>query len=280
MTVRKVIGHTITYLILTILAAIFLFPLVWMVASSFKQNPQIYNDFGSIRAFLPPKPHADYFINYTTDFNNVPLLRQALNSLFYTAVIVLGNLVVNSMAGYAFARLNFPLKRFWFILIIALLIFPSEILLFPQYIIVYRLGWINSYAALIMPAIADAFSIYIFRQFFLGIPVELEEAARLDGASVLRIFAQIIIPLSKPVLATVAIFSFVAHWNDFLWPLIVTTTNNMSTIQIGLQALFGSKVTQWGQITAGLTFATIPMIIIFSLFQKYYVQGLKYGGGK
>ncbi|UOF88698.1 carbohydrate ABC transporter permease [Fodinisporobacter ferrooxydans] len=277
---RRFLNNTVSYAILIILAAIFLFPLVWMIVSSFKQNAQIYNDFGSVKAFLPPRPHVGYFLNYTIDFSNVPLIRQAFNSLFYTALIVAGNLIVNSMAGYAFARLNFPLKRFLFALLIALLVFPSEILLFPQYIIIYKLGWINSYAALVMPAVADAFSIYILRQFFLGIPAELEEAARIDGASALRIFVQVVLPLSKPVLATVAVLSFVAHWNDFLWPLIVTTSSQMGTIQIGLQALFGAKVTQWGQITAGLTFATIPMIIVFSLFQKYYVQGLKYTGGK
>jgi fructooligosaccharide transport system permease protein len=280
MRLRRFVGNGVMYVILVLVAVVFLFPTLWMIASSFKQNTQIYNSLGTLAAFIPPKFHAGYFSNYSIDFSNTPLLRAAFNSFFYSAVVVIGNIAVSAMAGFAFARLNFPFKKLWFGLVIALLVFPAEILLFPNYIIVYKLGWINNYASLIVPKLADAFSIFLFRQFFMGIPEELEEAARIDGASVLRIFAQIIIPLSKPVIATVAVLTFVANWNDFLWPLLVTTNSKMTTIQIALQALFGGQVTQWGQIMAGLTFATIPMIIVFLLFQKYYVQGLKYSGGK
>ncbi|ARK30080.1 carbohydrate ABC transporter permease [Halalkalibacter krulwichiae] len=278
---RKLIKNTVLYVFMTILAFLFLFPLIWMLVSSLKNEFQIFEDIGSIRAFLPPAaPEGGYFANYIAAFQRVDLFRYMVNSLVYTIGILLCGLVVNSMAGYALARFQFPLRHFWLAVIIATLIIPPESIFLPLYVLVYNLGWVNTYTGLIVPFVANAFSIFLFRQFFLDFPKEIEEAAKIDGCSQIGIFFKIIVPLSKPIFATVAIFTFINHWNDFLWPLVVATEDRMRTIQIGLQYFMNQPPIQWGQVMAALTVTTIPMLLIFIFLQRYYIQGLTHTGSK
>ncbi|MCE7794822.1 carbohydrate ABC transporter permease [Salipaludibacillus sp. CUR1] len=272
----------ILYVTMSFLAVIFLFPLVWMVMSSLKGDVQIFRDMTSIKAFLPPMPNEvdGYFQNYIMAFERVNLLRYIMNSLIYTIGIIIFGLIVNSMAGYALARFQFPLRNFWLAVIIATLIIPPESIFLPLYVLVFNLGWVNTYTGLIVPFIANAFAIFLFRQFFLDFPRELEEAAKIDGCSQIGIFFRIIVPLSKPVFATVAIVLFINHWNDFLWPLVVANDDSMRTIQIGLQYFMNQPPIQWGQVMAALTVATVPMLLIFIFLQRYYVQGLAHTGSK
>jgi ABC-type glycerol-3-phosphate transport system permease component len=271
------------YVITSLLAVIFLFPLVWMIMSSLKGDLLIFRDMTSFRAFLPPLPNeidGGYFHNYVMAFERVNLMRYIMNSLIYTIGIIIFGLIVNSMAGYALARFNFPFRNFWLAVIIATLIIPPESIFLPLYVLVFNLGWVNTYTGLIVPFIANAFAIFLFRQFLLDFPRELEEAAKIDGCSQLGIFFKIIVPLTKPVFATVAIVLFINHWNDFLWPLVVANDDSMRTIQIGLQYFMNQPPVQWGQVMAALTVATVPMLIIFIFLQRYYVQGLAHTGSK
>ncbi len=280
---KKLMRKIALYVSLLVLTILFLFPLVWMLVSSLKNEFQIFQDMTSIQAFLPPAPGSvedGYFHNYVSAFQRVDLLQYITNSLIYTIGIIVLGLVVNSMAGYALARFRFPLAGFWLGVIIATLIIPPESIFLPLYVLVYDLGWVNTYTGLIVPFIANAFAIFLFRQFFLDFPKELEEAAKMDGCSQIGIFFRIVVPLSKPVFATVAIILFINHWNDFLWPLVVASDESMRTIQIGLQYFMNQKPIQWGQVMAALTIATIPMLLIFTFLQRYYVQGLTHTGSK
>lgn len=280
---KKLMRKSLLYTSLVVLTILFLFPLIWMLVSSMKNEFQIFEDMTSIQAFLPPAPgevEGGYFHNYIKAFERVDLIQYITNSLIYTIGIIILGLVVNSMAGYALARFRFPLAGFWLGLIIATLIIPPESIFLPLYVLVYDLGWVNTYTGLIVPFIANAFAIFLFRQFFLDFPKELEEAAKIDGCSQIGIFFRIIVPLSKPVFATVAIVLFINHWNDFLWPLVVASDESMRTIQIGLQYFMNQKPIEWGQVMAALTIATVPMLLIFTFLQRYYVQGLTHTGSK
>lgn len=267
------------YLGMTVAALIFMFPLIWMVVSSFKDDAMIFSDITSLRAFWPAFKE-DVFFNYKEVLGKLPLIKAMLNSLSYIVVIIAVGLIVNSMAGYAFARLKFPKKNFFFSLILAVMIIPAQTVMLPQFSIIYKLGLSNSYLALILPAIASPMYIFLFRQNFMGIPESIEEAAKLDGASALRTFFQLIVPLAKPVYATVSILVFIAYWNDFVWPVMVISDTSKQTIQMALSSLFSIKPVNYGNVMAGLTLVTIPVLIIFLSLQKYYVAGIASTGAK
>lgn len=267
------------YLGMTVAALIFMFPLIWMVVSSFKDDAMIFSDITSLRAFLPAFKE-DILFNYKEVLEKLPLIKAMLNSLSYIVVIIAVGLVVNSMAGYAFARLKFPKKNFFFSLILAVMIIPAQTVMLPQFSIIYKLGLSNSYLALILPAIASPMYIFLFKQNFMGIPESIEEAAKLDGASALRTFFQLIVPLAKPVYATVSILVFIAYWNDFVWPVMVISDTSKQTIQMALSSLFSIKPVNYGNVMAGLTLVTIPVLIIFLSLQKYYVAGIASTGAK
>ncbi|OYD59851.1 ABC transporter permease [Fictibacillus aquaticus] len=264
-------------MVLIILACLFLFPLVWMVISSFKTESRIFMDLTSFNAFLP----TDFtFANYSAVFERIPFFRYIITSTLYVSVIVVLGLFVNSLAAYAFARMTFKGRDVLFAAVVALIIIPFESILLPLYLIVDELDWLNTYQALIVPFIANAFNIFMFRQFFLNLPKELEESARMDGASTLRIFFQIVIPLSKPVFITVALLTFITHWGDFMWPLIATTDESVRPLQVGMQFFFHQPPVKYGHIMAALTMGTIPLLLIFLFFQKYYVRGIASAGMK
>lgn len=276
---KSIQGKIIAYVGLTVLALVFMFPLIWMVVSSFKDDAMIFTDISSLKAFLPAFKE-DVFFNYREVVAKLPLIKAMLNSFFYIFFILLFGLIVESMAGYAFARLKFPMKNLLFSLILAIMVIPVQTVMLSQFSIIYKLGLSNSYLALILPALANPVYIFLFRQNFMGIPESIEEAAKLDGSSALRTFFQLIIPLAKPMYATVAILIFVQYWNDFVWPVMVISDNKKQTIQMALSSLFNIQPVNYGHVMAGLTIVTIPVLIIFLSLQKYYVAGITHTGAK
>lgn len=272
---RKIVFYIGT----TLLALIFMFPLIWMVVSSFKDDALIFSDISSLKAFVPSFKK-DVFFNYKEVIGKLPLLKAMLNSFFYIFFIILFGLIVNSMAGYAFARLDFPKKTLIFSIILAVMVIPAQTVMLPQFSIIYKMKLSNSYMALILPALASPMYIFLFRQNFMGIPESIEEAAKIDGASALRTFFQLIVPLAKPIYATVGILMFIAYWNDFVWPVMVISDTAKQTIQMALSSLFNIQPVNYGNVMAGLTLVTIPVLIIFLSLQKYYVAGVASTGAK
>lgn len=260
-----------------IVALIFVSPLLWMIAASLKPEAQIFSDMSNIRTFWPT---AATLGNYVEVFTRVNMMKFILNSLFYVFVIVILDLAVNSVCGYALAKFNFPGKELLLTVVISLMVLPMEAIMLPLYKEVASLGWVNTWAGLIVPFVGKCFSIYMFRQFFLDIPDDLLEAAAIDGCGPVKTFFTIVMPISGTVYATIFILDFVAHWNDFMWPMLVVTGEDMRTIQLAIQTFFGSKPIHYGAIMASLTISAIPMLLMFVFLQKYYVEGIASTGIK
>ena len=260
-----------------IVALIFVSPLLWMIAASLKPEAQIFSDMSNIRTFWPA---AATLGNYVEVFTRVNMMKFILNSLFYVFVIVILDLAVNSVCGYALAKFNFPGKELLLTVVISLMVLPMEAIMLPLYKEVASLGWVNTWAGLIVPFVGKCFSIYMVRQFFLDIPDDLLEAAAIDGCGPIKTFFTIVMPISGTVYATIFILDFVAHWNDFMWPMLVVTGEDMRTIQLAIQTFFGSKPIHYGAIMASLTISAIPMLLMFVFLQKYYVEGIASTGIK
>ena len=266
------------YGLMILLALIFVLPIMFMVVSSLKPFLQIMRDSASIRAFLPVGDLS--FDNYEMVFSRTPVLRFLFNSILISTITVLGGLLVNSMAGFALSRLKWRGKQVILTVIIAVIIIPFETIAIPLLLIVNNLpwfdtngltlGWFNSYHVQIVPFIANAFSIYLFVQFFKGLPDALFDAARIDGATWFQVFVWIVIPLSKPVYATVAILHFLAMWNQYLWPALVIQTDAYRPIMVG----FGYFNGRDGVSMAYLTIAVIPILILFFLFQNAFIKSV------
>jgi multiple sugar transport system permease protein len=276
---RKGVRLAFNYLIMILLALFFLFPIVFMLVSSVKDNEmQIVRDMSSLAAFIP---YGEIGIqNYRDVFDQMPFGRFMFNSVFIVGCTVLAGLVINSLIAYALARLRFKGQRLVLAVIIALIIIPIEAVAIPLLLMVSRFGWLDSYHVQIIPFMADAFSIFLFYQFFIGIPKDLDEAALVDGANPLRIYWSIILPLSKPVFATVAILQFLTRWGDFLWPLMVTRGEDYRPLPVAIQQFFSQDPKVWGDIFAFAAMITIPVLIIFLLFQKWFVQSVATSGVK
>jgi fructooligosaccharide transport system permease protein len=263
------------------LAALFLFPIVWMIASSFKSESQIFLDLKTYKAFLPPLTSpSQWMIPYKEVLVRFNFLLYIFNSFKYAGAVVIGSLFVNSMAGYAFARFDFPLKKFWFAIILAIIIVPAENTIIPLYTIVFKLGLVNTFVGLFIPFLGSPLNIFLFRQFFVGIPRSLEEAALIDGANRFQIFYKIIIPLSKPIFATITILTFIGMWNDFLWPVLMLTDAKKYPLQVALNVLFNTEPVYTNQVMAALTISTMVMVVIYAFFQKYIVEGVAHTGIK
>jgi multiple sugar transport system permease protein len=263
-------GMLLLHATLTLVALTTLMPFVWMVSTSFKTAPDI---FAQPPQLLPP---VFTLSNYERLFALVPFARQFFNTLFTTSIIVAGQLLFSSMAAYAFSRLRFPGRDLLFLVLLATLMVPTVVTLIPAFIIVREFGWINSYMALIGPsALGSAFATFLLRQFMLSIPVELEEAAKIDGAGHATIFFTIILPLVRPALAVVGLFSFIAFWNDFLWPLVVINSDSLKVLTVGIASLaFGAHGTDWGVLMAGSVLTVLPLIVVFALAQRQIVEGV------
>jgi multiple sugar transport system permease protein len=284
--VRKGIRSGIMYAVMIILAIFFLFPIVFMLVSSIKNNEtQVMADMSGLSAFIP---RGELGIqNYQDVFANLDFGRLLFNSTFIMIVTVLLGLLVNSMIAYALARLNFKGRAILLGVIVALIIVPFEAVAVPLLLLVNRLPWfggaatwLDTYHVQIIPFIADAFSIFLFYQFFINIPKDLEEAALVDGASRFRIYWSVILPLSKPVFATVAILQALANWNRFMWPLMVTRGVEVRPLTVGMQSFFGQDPRIWGDLLAFASMITIPVLIVFLLFQKWFVQSVASTGVK
>lgn len=261
------------------LALFFIFPIVFMLVTAFKTNEtQVLRDVTSLRAFVPVGELGTQ--NFLDVFDRQNFGRFMLNStIIVTSTIVIG-LLVNSMAAFALARLRWRGRRFILSIVVALIIIPLEAVAIPLLLLVNSFGWLDTYHVQIIPFIADAFSIFLFYQFFIGLPRDLEEAALVDGASRWRIYWNIVVPLSRPVFATVAILQFLFRWGDFLWPLMVTRGEEVRPLMIGMQQFFGQYPRLWGDIMAFAAMITIPVLIIFLLFQKWFVQSVASTGVK
>lgn len=280
-----------SYALMTGLAVFFLFPLVFMFVSSLKPDAQILSDVDSARAFLPV---GDISLqNYVGVFERVPVARFMLNSVFVTVAIVGLGLVVNSMAGFALSRMEFRGRKILFTVVIATLIVPFETiavpmvywvsklptLVFENNVPMYDFGWLNTYKVQIVPFIANAFSIFLFAQYFTTIPKSLDEAARIDGAGWFTIYRRIIVPLAGPAFATVAILTFLPAWNSYLWPLMTVQEENLRPVMVGMQYFFQLN-TAWGEVMAYTSMITLPVLLVFLAFQRAFVSSIAASGVK
>lgn len=274
---RARLGSLAFYLGNTLVALIFVSPLIWMVSSSLKPESGIFKGLNSLSTFIPQGASLN---NYQEVFQRINMWKFIGNSLFYVLVIIILDLFINSICGYALAKFEFKGKNALLTLVISLMVFPAEAIMLPMYREMADLGWINTWASLIVPFVAKCFSIYMFRQFFMDVPNDLLEAASIDGCGPVKTFFTVVLPISGTVYATIFILDFVAHWNDFMWPLLVVTGEEKRTIQLAIQTFFGSKPINYGPIMASLTISAIPMLIMFLLLQKYYVEGIASTGIK
>ena len=269
----------LAYAILVIWALLSLFPLYWMAKNSLEPAMSL-NQFPP--NLVPINPTIE---NFMILIERVPIGRWTLNTLIVSTSRTVGAIFFGAMAGYAFAKLNFAGREIIFWILMSTLMIPSFITIIPQYQVIVRLGWLDTFAALIVPGLTGGvWSMFLMRQFVKTLPSELLEAARIDGATEFGIFSKIILPLMKPAIAVLGIFTFIANWNNFLWPLLVTTSNSMRLLAIGLSLLEGgtasAQAASQGQVLAGSTLAAIPMIIIFLIFQRYFLRGITIGAIK
>ena len=259
---------------LALLAVASLAPLAWMVSVSFMPA-------GQASGFPPPLlPSAATLDNYHALFARVGLGRNFANSLLVSGVITVLSLLVNTMAGYAFAKLRFAGRERIFQVLLAALVIPAQVAMLPLFLMMKGLGLANNFGGVIVPALATVFGIFLVRQYARTIPDELLEAARIDGASEARIFLQIVLPMLKPVLVTLAIFTFMASWNDFMWPLIVLTDQAHYTLPVALASLSREHIQDVEMMMAGAVVTVLPVLLLFLALQRYYIQGLLLGSVK
>jgi len=256
------------------LMAVSLFPLLWMLSVSLMPP-------GAASALPPPLlPDAPTLDNYRELFARAGMLRYLANSLVLAAAVTLLSLVLNTMAGYAFAKLAFAGRERIFQLLIGALVIPGQVAMMPLFLMLKEMGLVNSYGGIVVPAMAGIFGIYLVRQYARTIPDELIEAARVDGAGELRIFAVVVVPLLRPVLASLAVFTFLGSWNDFMWPLIVLTDEELQTLPVALASLSREHVQDNELMMAGSVVTVLPVLVLFLLLQRHYIQGLLLGGVK
>ena len=262
------------HIVLIAIGIVLLAPLAWLVSTSLKSSGAIF--------VMPPRwiPDPIRWENYPEALEAQPFVRFFFNTLIITVLATFGTLLTASMAAFAFARLRFPWRAFWFSVVVSTLMLPSIVTMIPTFILFRSLKWIDTFMPLIVPYWfgGGAFNIFLLRQFFMTIPLELDEAARMDGASNYRIYAQIILPLAKPALATVTIFSTIAHWNEFVMPLIYLHSTDKWTMAIGLQGFSGLYATQWNWLMAASTMMVLPLIVLFFSAQRYYLEGIQMSG--
>ncbi len=267
---RRTIHVIVKEIILIVITIIMLLPILLSITMSFETPSEVFT--------YPPKifPNTFYFGNYVEAFNSIHLGRLLINTIIMSVVIVAGKTVFGILAGYAFANFKFKGSALLFALLFVTIFMPAEmIMVVPLYKLMVNFHWVNTYWALTIPFIASATSVFLMRQYFLTIPKELEDAARIDGAGSMRYLTTILIPLSKTMIGSVVVINFVYAWNFYLWPLVVINSNSMQTAQIGLQMLMTTGATRnWGVITAGTIIVLAPVLILFFAVQNLFVQGI------
>lgn len=265
-----------TFIALLVLAAlVYLAPVVLMIVGSFKPDTRVLAEAGNWRAFVPVEAGLE---NYRDVFARVPFAHYLWNSLLINAAIVAFGLLVNSFAGYALARLRWPGREALLALTLALLVIPFEAIAVPLFYQLAALGWRDDYLVQIVPFVANPLAIYLFYSFFLGLPRELEEAARIDGAGVLRTFFTVVAPNSKPVFATVAIVTLLFYWGMYLWPLLMTTGDAVRPLPLAIASFHTLPPLQWGDILAFGVMMVMPVMILFVVFQRWFVRGVASAG--
>lgn len=272
--VKKRISNIFIFGLLLAGSALLLSPIWWMFATSVKNMQEIMT--------YPPTfwPEEWNWRNYLDTLEAAPFIRYTFNTLFLTMIAVFANTLANSFIAYGFAKIRFKGREVWFAILLATMMLPGFVTMIPHYVMFANLGWLNTYLPLIIPQFfGGAFFIFLLRQFFRTIPDELMEAAKIDGASHFYIWARIILPLSKPAIATVAIFTFNGSWNDFIGPLLYLNDESLYTLQIGLQVFKGQVSTQWNYLMAGSLMVLLPVIILFFIFQRYFIEGMNLTGG-
>ena len=273
---QQFINRAAVYLTLTLVTLVVVIPLVWMFSTSFKLKSQLFTK----EIYWIPKQIT--LENYTKILNNpsTPIGRWFMNSLFVASVTTVLKLAFDALAGYAYARMEFPGRKQIFGLLIATLFLPGVMFLVPNFVTVSKLGMLNKFSGVIIPALASVFGVYFMRQFFESLPKELEEAAEIDGANRLQIFFQIALPLAKPALATLAVIEFLASWNDFLWALLVLKDRAVQTLQPGLRTLQGAYTSEYGLMMAGAVIVALPVLVLYIFLQRYIVQSVATTGLK
>jgi multiple sugar transport system permease protein len=271
---RRILPFSPWHLLLMPVALIFVLPLVHMVLASFMTKAEL-NRFPP--RFIPDGLHLD---GYRELFSQSHILLWLGNTIVVSAVSVVAHLVLCSAAGYGFARLQFAGRGIAFAAVLATVMIPIQLLMIPTYLMFARLGIVDTLAAAFVPWLASAFGIFLMRQFFLSLPVELEEAARIDGCGVLRTFVSIVLPLARPALATLTVFTLLSSWNDLLWPLVAISDDHKYTLQVGLASFQGMRRTEWSQLMAGNVVATMPLVLAFLVAQKRFVATMTLSGLK
>ena len=275
-SLRQRLPRLLLHAVLIAAGVVCVVPFIWMFTTSFKVQQNVF--------IYPPQwiPQPFTLDAYDTLFTAIPFARQMLNTLFVCVVILAGQLLFSSMGAYAFARLNFPGRDLLFLFFLSTMMVPSAVTLIPTFIEIRFLGWVNTYMAIIgPPVLGSAFATFFLRQFMLTIPLELEEAARIDGASYFVIYTRIILPLIRPALSVLAVFGFVFFWNDFLWPLIVTNSDDLKVVTVGIAGLAqGYYGTQWTVLMAGATLTVLPLIAAYFVAQRQFVEGIVISGMK
>ena len=274
-SINALIGKIIIYVILLIITVVMIIPFLWMLSASIKSDREVFmmNPF----VWIPEVPKWD---NYVKIWTKIPMLKFVENTVFLTIVVTLLQLLTSSFAAYSFAKLEFKHKNALFLAYIATIAMPWQVYMVPQFIMMRKMGLNDKLLAMICLQAFSAFGVFLMKQFYEGIPSELCEAARIDGMSEYKIYAKIMLPLSKPALSTLTIFTFVNTWNDYLGPLIYLKTENKKTIQLGLKMFIGQYSSEYGLIMAGSVLSLIPVIIVFLCLQKYFVEGVASTGLK
>jgi multiple sugar transport system permease protein len=262
----------VSQILLSLVALLFMVPIIWMLLSALKPSAEVFT--------TPPTLFGSEvkFNNFVEAWNYLPFGRFILNTVFVAGIGTLITLLASAMSGYAFARLNFRFRGGLFVLYLSTLIVPQEVIVIPMFLVMQRLGWVNSYQALILPWAFTAFGTFLLRQFFLTIPRELEEAAKIDGCGHIRILSSIIIPISAPALAVLAVFTFISYWNSFLWPLIIINDTAKMTVPLGLDLFLGQQGQRWELLMAAATISMVPTVILVLALQKYLVRGIALSG--
>ncbi len=264
------------YIILVLGALSMLMPFLWMVCISFMPNEQIFH--------YPPTMIPNPFTtkSYINVIEALNIKQYFLNSLIVSATTTIGQIIISAMAGYAFARMNFKLKEPLFILILITMMVPPQVNIIPLFFIMRELNWIDTYQGLIVPGLFGGFGVFMMRQWFKSLPKEIEEAAKIDGCNSFTTFFKIALPLAIPAMATLGIFTFISTWNSFMWPLIITNSDTMRTLPLGLANFKGSfrEITQWGELMAYSVVCCIPVILIFLAGKKYFINDILGGGVK